>query len=148
MGWWLLAAIAASIVSSQIVGMLWYGPVLGKRWMKEVGMDKLTKKQLEEKQKEAIPGYIASALFGAAATALLWVMLVVWDILGQAMSDIAPAAAGALFGLLVWAVGYVPGTATSRFFEGQTWALWAIGAGYWGILAVLWGLYVGIFSTL
>ena len=148
MGWWLLAAVAASMISSQIVGFLWYGPLFGKIWMKEMGWETLTKQEMEEKQKAAIPGYITGALLGAAATALLWLMLVTWDFHGQAMSDLHAVGAGALLGLMAWAIGYVPGTATSRFFEGQSWTLWAIGASYWGILAVLWGVYVGVFSTL
>lgn len=148
MGWWLLAAIAASIIATQLIGFLWYGVFFAKPWMNAMGWEKLTKKQLEEKQKGAMPGYIASAVMAAVATALLWVMLVTWDILGQAMSDIPPALAAALFGLFVWAIGYLPGTYVAGFFEGGDRRIWAIGAGYWLVLIVLWAVFVGVFSTL
>jgi hypothetical protein len=100
-------------------------------------------KYMEENPGEPIPGYIARA---AVATGLLRIMLVSWDIMGQAMRDIAPA--GALFGFMFWAVAYVPGTFVNKLFENRNWSVMAIGAGYLGIMAVLWGMYVGIFSTL
>ncbi len=32
-------AIVVATVSTMVLGMLWYGPLLGKRWMKAMGMD-------------------------------------------------------------------------------------------------------------
>ncbi len=32
-------AIVVATVSNMVLGMLWYGPLLGKRWMKAMGMD-------------------------------------------------------------------------------------------------------------
>ena len=32
-------AIVAGMVANMVVGALWYGPLFGKRWMKELGDD-------------------------------------------------------------------------------------------------------------
>lgn len=148
MSWWVLAAMGASIVSSQIVGMLWYGPLLGKQWMREMGWESMTKKELEANQKQAMPGYITSAAAGAVATGLLWILLVEWQLLTTAFGSLATPLAGIMVGLMAWAIGYIPGTITGRFFKGQSWILWGIGAGYWGIMAALWGLWVGVFGSI
>lgn len=33
------SAVLLATVSNMVLGMLWYGPILGKRWMKAMGMD-------------------------------------------------------------------------------------------------------------
>ncbi len=140
--------MGASILSSQIVGMLWYGPLLGQQWMREMGWDSMTKAELQAQQGQAMPGYITSAAAGAVATGLLWIMLVEWQLQDVAFGSLAAPLAGILLGLMAWAIGYVPGTLTGRFFEDKSWTHWAIGAGYWGIMAALWGLWVGVFGQL
>ena len=32
-------AVLAATASNMVLGMLWYGPILGKKWMKAMGMD-------------------------------------------------------------------------------------------------------------
>lgn len=147
MAWWILAAMGASLVSTMVLGMLWYGPLFGQPWLKAMGWGDLSEAEMKEKQAQAMPGYLTSMASAVAATGLVWMVLVSWDALEQ-LDALAGLAAGALFGVVGWAAFYVPGTITARFFEDQTWTLWAIGAGYWGVLATLWGLYVGLFGTL
>jgi hypothetical protein len=59
LNWWV---IAISLVINMAGGMLWYGPLLGKQWMKGMGIDPENKEQVAEMQKDAGPGYAFSAL--------------------------------------------------------------------------------------
>lgn len=53
---------------------------------------------------------------------------------------------GMAIGLAGWFAFYLPGTLTSRFFEGQGWALTWIGVGYWAVCALIQGVAVGLFA--
>lgn len=45
-------AVFASAIASMIIGSIWYGPLFGKRFQQEMGMDKWSpEKQAEEKKK-------------------------------------------------------------------------------------------------
>jgi cytochrome c oxidase assembly factor CtaG len=56
--WAILAAIAASMV----IGFLWYGPILGKTWMKEMGLPADHKPALKVMQRGMILMVIGSLL--------------------------------------------------------------------------------------
>ena len=55
--------ILISGVVNMAGGMLWYGPLFGKAWMKGMGIDPDNKEQVAAMQKEAGPGYAFSLLF-------------------------------------------------------------------------------------
>jgi len=44
-------AVLAATASNMVLGGLWYGPILGKRWMKAMGMDPNAKMSPEMKKK-------------------------------------------------------------------------------------------------
>lgn len=147
MDWHIAFAIAATVVSSQVIGFLWYGPIFGNTWIKGMGWGNKTDAELKQMMDGATPGYIASALLNAGAVALLWVVLVEWNVLSL-MDTLSAPVAGMLAASVGFLMFYVPGTFVGKFFSETTWSVWAISAGYWFILAVLEGLFVGLFSGL
>lgn len=92
-------------------------------------------------QQEAMPGYVVSMLGAVAATLVLWALFG-WTT-GMPEGITGPVK-GLALGALAW-VGFHAGpTLASSFFEEQDATVWAIGAGYWGSLALVYGLIVGI----
>jgi len=58
--WWVLLGAA---VAQMVGGMLWYGPIFGKAWLKAMGLDAGDKEKMAQMQKDAGPAYGASLIF-------------------------------------------------------------------------------------
>ena len=84
--WW---ALLIGIVVNFIVGMLWYGPIFGKAWMKLVG---LTEEQIQSGGNNLL--YVFSLLSAFFSTYVLAILLNLADV------QTVPAAIG--IGLLMW----------------------------------------------
>lgn len=138
----LLWAVLAAVATNIGLGMLWYGWLFAKPWMRSMGIGELTEAEQEQMQKEAMPGYFVSMVSAAVATVLLW-YLFGWA--ANMPGAYAPWLKGLVLGFTAWLGFYVGPTLTSEFYEDRRWVAWAIGAGYWGVLAMVYGVYVGIF---
>lgn len=141
LGLWTVWAVLAAVVTSMIMGFVWYGPIFGKAFMRYLGMDALTPEQMKEGQKEAMPGYLVSMATVAVSTVVI-AFLFDWAMPGSGYAD------GWMFGISLgvagWLAFYVPGTLTGIFFDKRPFGFWAISAGYWGLMGVISGLYVGL----
>lgn len=142
MAWGLLWAVLAAVATNMAVGMAWYGWLFADPFVEAMGMDELSEAEQEAMQEEAQPGYFVSMASAALATVLLWFLFGWADGMPAGYSD---PLKGLVLGFSAWLGFYVGPTLTTGFFEGRNWTVWAIGAGYWGLLAVLYGVYVGIF---
>jgi Protein of unknown function (DUF1761) len=138
----LLWAALTAVAGSFALGFLWYGPLLGKPWMRAMGWEGMAPEELKRRQKSATPGYLTSVGGTIVATVLVWI-LYGWAVKGAPYSGPMLGMAIALAG---WVAFYLPGTLTGRFFESGGWALTWIGAGYWAIVALLQGAAVGFFA--
>ncbi|KGM42843.1 hypothetical protein JY97_11080 [Alkalispirochaeta odontotermitis] len=67
-------AVIVALVAFTVVGMLWYGPLFGKKWMKLAGFSESDMKTPEAK-KSATTGYIASIISSFVAMLALAVVL-------------------------------------------------------------------------
>lgn len=138
-----LWAVLAVVVLQFALGFLWYGPLFGKPWMRAMGWEALPEAELEARRSKAMPGYATSIGGSVLATLLLWILY------GWAAPGAAPYTGpllGMAIGLAGWAGFYLPGTLTSRFFEGNSWTITGVGAGYWAVCALLQGAAVGYFA--
>lgn len=141
LGAWTVGAMLAAAAASVALGFLWYGPLFGDAFARYTGMDDLSAGEVEQARRDAAPGYAVS-LLGTAMGALVVAVLLSW---AYPAGGFRPAPAfGAVLGLAGWLGFYVPGTLTSVFFEGRPLGLWALGAGYWGLVAAASGLAVGL----
>ncbi len=52
--WW---AVIGAAVFSMVLGMVWYGPLFGKAWLRIIGADALDLERRKQMQKEAGPLY-------------------------------------------------------------------------------------------
>lgn len=122
-----------SVIVYQVLGAIWYGPLLGKAWMAEVGRTE------EEIRAEggASAGYYLVAIVNGAIAAFVIANVIAWRGAGGLL-------AGLLTGLILW-VGFVATTsATSGLFAGRTWRLWAIDGGYHLVAFLLVGVIISV----
>ncbi len=115
--WWPLIVAAIANVA---LGMIWYGPLFGKQWMKETGMTAEDAKKAKEKgmMKESLIALVTSFI---TAYVLAQVILL-------AGAFTAAEAVGVAFWL--W-LGFMATLLTSGVLWGdETWTLWLINAAY------------------
>jgi len=116
---------------SMLLGFLWYGPLFGKAWMKEVGL-----KSEDVKSSDALKGFGISAVTAFIAVwTLAWIML---------RLGYANAWKGFMFGVCV-SVGFIAMTIISNAaYEKQSLKLVCIQSGYRVVFLAVSGLILGI----
>lgn len=123
---WLAVVLAA--LAGFVVGGIWYGPVMGKRWMGAVG---LTEEQVKQ-------GNMALIYGGAFAFSLLasWTLAHTFATYTQDLSVLVKVmtAFGVALGFIVPAIG------TNYLFSQKSKALFFIDAAYWLLFYIAMGL--------
>lgn len=125
-----LLAVVVSGVIYMIVGMLWYGPLFGKQWMKLIGMDP---KHMESMKKGMGMTYGASFL-----SALVMAYVLAHFI---SYSGAITAAEGMQVGFWGW-LGFVATSMLSGYLyavKPKPWMLYVIDSGYYLVSLTLIG---------
>lgn len=65
-------AVLAGGIFLFIMGMLWYGPLFGKVWMKIMGAEHMSKEEMQKMQKEMMPMYVITFLLGLVTSFVLY----------------------------------------------------------------------------
>lgn len=83
-----------------ITGIVWYGPLFGKTWMKIMGVEEMSKEEMRRMQKEMMPMYILQFVLSLITSFVLYhfvqllgMSVAFWIWLGFSM----PLAAGAVW---------------------------------------------------
>lgn len=120
-------AIAVSVVASFLVGGLWYGPLFGKAWKKEMGVPP------DGKPTGAMMGKsLGLNLVGTFLTAFV----LAHDVVGwrpstwNAGADASPAVYGFFAGFFTWIGFAVPIHLNGVSFEGKSWKLFFINVAF------------------
>lgn len=123
---WLAVVLAA--LAGFVVGGIWYGPLMGRRWMGAVG---LTEDQIKQGSMGLIYG-------GAFAFSLLasWTLAHTFATYAQDLSVLVKVltAFGVALGFIVPAIG------TNYLFSQKSKTLFFIDAGYWLLFYIAMGL--------
>ena len=126
---WLGVVLAA--LAGFVVGGIWYGPVMGKKWMGAVG---LTEEQIKEGNMGLIYG-------GAFAFSLLasWTLAHTFQSYAELGADLSVwvkvmTSFGVALGFIVPAIG------TNYLFSQKSKTLFFIDAGYWLLFYIAMGL--------
>jgi hypothetical protein len=123
---WLAIVLAA--ISGFLVGGLWYGPIMGKRWMGAVG---LTEEQIKEGSMGLIYG--GAFLFSLLAS---WTLAHTYASYAYELSFFAKVLLS--FGI---ALGFVvPAIGTNYLFSQKSKVLFFIDAGYWLLFYIAMGV--------
>lgn len=113
---WLV--VIGGTIGYQVLGALWYGPLLGSRWMVAMGYDDHS----DMGDESPTMGYVITAIGALIATISLaiivdWVGATTWQ-------------SGLALGLLA-GIGFVATTSLQSVpFEGRSWTVYAINVGY------------------
>lgn len=128
--WAVVVAAAAAIV----VGMLWYGKVFEKPWMRMTGLTKESMKSMAITPMQATAGGLVTAALSACVFSWLADALLVYS-------------AGDALRMALWAwVGFaVPLSASSWLWEGKPFKLFLLNAGHylvsWSVISLIVGLW-------
>lgn len=126
------AVVAATAVTFALGG-LWFGPLFGKAWMKELGVD-------PENAKSGDMGKIFG--YSIAFTFVMAYCLAMFFGFGADVTAIT----GALYGFLA-GFGWVSlSIAVNSQFEGRSWKYVWITGGYWTLAFTLMGLILGLWK--
>lgn len=67
--------ISIAIIVQFILGAVWYGPLFGKTWMRIMGGDKCTPKEIKAMQKAMGPFYLIQIVLTAISTIILSIFI-------------------------------------------------------------------------
>jgi hypothetical protein len=120
-----ITAVLAAVVVNFILGFLWYTPLFGKIWGKEMGYDTNMKPDRKVIVKGMAFMVIGNFLF---AWVLAWTMAG-WQYIPGAkeMGPLVNALNSAFF---LWLGFYFPGHLGATVWEKKSWKLFAINGGY------------------
>ncbi len=125
-------AVLVAGLASMVTGFIWYGPVFGKIWGREMGFDKLTQDQTENMRKEAQPNYIQQ-LVGAILMAFVFAhVLESFD-----SNSIADALQGAFW---VWLGFIAPVKYSEVLWNNKSYKLFFIDSLYFLLNLVVFGI--------
>ena len=127
-----LAVFVAALVN-MVIGSIWYGPLLGKAWMKEIGMKPM--KMTDKVKKQMMYQY---SLMFVGSLFMSWVLANA-VIFANAYMHMEGVWAGALTGFFNWLGFVAPVTLGSVLWEGKSWKMWCINNGYYLITLVAMG---------
>lgn len=121
-------AIAAAAASSIVIGFVWYGPLFGSAWMKEMGVAPDFKPDPALLKRPML-----LMIAGAFLTAVVLACSIEIGRLSQAWqggSDAPPAIFGLGVALFAWAGFYLPLLLGGVAWENRSWKWFGINAGY------------------
>ena len=130
-------AILAAVVASMVLGFLWYGPILGKAWMKEMGVPADSKPDPKLMRRGLILMVIGCffTAFVLAHTGEVW-RPSVW----KAGTDQPAALYGFFNGFWTWIGFYVPLLLSGVAWEKKSWKLFWINASHYFVMLQVVGM--------
>jgi hypothetical protein len=120
-----IAAILVVVIVNFIIGFIWYTPLFGKVWGKEMGHDPNVKPDQKIMIKGMFFMVIGNFLFA-------WVFahnIAAWTFVPE-MANSNPLANAMSAAIFTWIGFYLPGHLGSTVWENKSWKLFAINTGY------------------
>ena len=120
-----MMAIIIAVIANFILGFLWYTPIFGKLWGKEMGYDVNQKPPSSELIKGMVYMVIGNFLFA-------WVFahnMAAWSFVPE-MKAMTPMSNAMMAAIFTWLGFYFPGDLGSTAWEKRSWTLFFINTGY------------------
>lgn len=130
-------AVFVAAISSMVVGSIWYGPLFGKMFMQESGMDKWSKEKQNEMKKNMWMSYVGQ--FVAS--------LVMFYVLSGLVSGFyhMSLTGGMLTGLIVW-IGFVVPVKLGDLLWGGTKKMFFLTTGNMLVTLLVAGAIIGMWK--
>ena len=121
-------AILIAVVANFIFGFIWYTPLFGKTWAREMGFDPDQKPAAADMAKGMIAMVIGNFLFA-------WVLahnMAVWnpETWGLGPSEMSPAANAGMAAFFTWMGFFLPVDIGTVTWEQKSWKLFGINTVY------------------
>lgn len=118
-------AIGVAVIANFVLGYLWYTPIFGKVWGKEMGYDP----NMKPSQKEFMKGLVYMLIGNFLCAWVLAHNIAAWQFVPDVseMGKFSNAMSSAIF---TWIGFYVPVHLGSTVWEQKSWKLVGINAGY------------------
>jgi hypothetical protein len=130
--------VFAAAVSNMVVGFLWYGPLLGKKWAALMGWGSMSAEQVAAKKKMATSSY-AISFVGALVMAYVLAHVIFF----ANVYATGGLHSGLASGFIMWLGFVAPVTIGSVVWDGKPWMLWAINSGYYLAALLVMGAILG-----
>ncbi len=118
-------ALLACAVASMVLGSLWYGPLFGKPWMKEMGISKPD--TMDAKMKKEMNKSYSLMFVGSLVMAYVLAHSLVF---ASTYLKVEGVSAGVMAGFWSWLGFIAPVTLGSVLWERKSWKLWMLNNGY------------------
>lgn len=130
-----IMAVLIAVVANFVFGFIWYTPLFGKMWAKEMGFEENMKPSGSDMAKGMISMIIGNFLFA-------WVFahnMAVWNPItwGLAPSEMSPVANGLMAAFFTWMGFYLPVDIGAVTWEGKSWKLFWINTGHHFFMLVI-----------
>ncbi|TGL63654.1 DUF1761 domain-containing protein [Leptospira sarikeiensis] len=119
-------AILVGVLANVVIGFLWFGPLFGKPWAKEMGYENM------EPDTKAMMKSMGIMIIGSFLTGFVLAhSLFVWKPSSWNLTGDGPAwMYGAYAAFYTWLGFYIPQLLGSVAWESRSWKLFTINAGY------------------
>lgn len=120
-----IAAVLTAVVVNFILGFIWYTPLFGKIWGKEMGYDPDMKPDKSLMFKGMAFMIIGNLLFA-------WVLahnIAAWQFV-PGIKEMGPVVSALNAAVFTWLGFYLPGQLGATVWEKNSWKLFAINTGY------------------
>ncbi len=121
-------AVLASAVFMMVLGGLWYGPLFGKKWIALMGFDQ---QKVADMQAQGMGAMWKSYALMALGALIMSYVLAHGLIFGNAYLGTSGVSGGLQGAFWYWLGFVVPVSMGSVLWEGKSWTLWTINAGYY-----------------
>ena len=118
-------AILVAVVINFILGSIWYMPLFGKLWGKEMGYDLNVKPAKSEMMKGMAYMVLGNFLFAYVFAN----NIAAWQFV-PGIKEMGSAENAVMAAIFTWVGFYFPGNLTATVWEKKSWKLFAINAGY------------------
>lgn len=133
-----LAVVVAAVIS-MVIGSVWYGPLFGSWWTKEIGM---TKADMEKGKKTMGKSYGLMAL----GSLVMSYVLSHTTTFAAAYTQTTGISAGLMSGFWSWLGFVAPVTLGSVLWEGKSWKLWVMNNGYYVVTLCAMGAILAVWK--
>jgi Protein of unknown function (DUF1761) len=124
-----LVAIAIAVVANFFLGFIWYTPLFGKRWARELGLPE----GYEAKGGDLAKGLICNAIGCFLIAFVLSSNIAAWtpSTWGSSLQGLSPIVQSINAAVFTWLGFMVPILLNGVAWEKRSWTLFAINGGYY-----------------
>jgi Protein of unknown function (DUF1761) len=131
-------AVLVSAFVPMAIGFVWYGPLFGKLWMRLTGVTEDTAREAMAK------GMVWVMCFQFVGALLLSFVMAHTMIFASAYTQTTGYSAGLMNAFWSWLGFIVPVTMGPFLWEGKSWKLWALNAGYYLVAMLIMGVILSV----